>query len=114
VELPLIYAGMGGRERTSAPRRRLQLVGLGDRQHHKPNELSGGQQQRVAIARALINRPSMILADEPTGNLDTKTSIEIMELFSGSTRSGGSPSSLSRTTRKRRSIASAWCAFATV
>jgi putative ABC transport system ATP-binding protein len=81
VELPLIYAGVSGRERQKRAQESLQLVGLGERQRHKPNELSGGQQQRVAIARALINRPSMILADEPTGNLDTRTSIEIMELF---------------------------------
>lgn len=81
VELPLIYSGVSGRQRRRRAEESLRLVGLGERMHHKPNELSGGQQQRVAIARALINEPAMILADEPTGNLDTKTSVEIMELF---------------------------------
>jgi len=81
VELPLIYGGVSGRQRRQRAEDSLRLVALGDRLDHKPNELSGGQQQRVAIARALVNTPSMILADEPTGNLDSKTSIEIMELF---------------------------------
>lgn len=81
VELPLIYAGVSGSERSRRAKAALTLVGLGQRMDHKPNELSGGQQQRVAIARALINEPAMILADEPTGNLDSKTSVEIMELF---------------------------------
>ncbi len=81
VAVPLTYAGISKKERLERAKEMLQQVGLGDRGHHKPNELSGGQCQRVAIARALINNPSLILADEPTGNLDTKTSIEIMELF---------------------------------
>ncbi len=81
VALPLIYAGINKTERNSRASQALQNVGLGNRQHHKPNELSGGQRQRVAIARALINYPSIVLADEPTGNLDTKTSVEIMALI---------------------------------
>lgn len=81
VALPLVYAGVGRAEREERAKKALENVGLGNRIYHKPNELSGGQRQRVAVARALINNPSIILADEPTGNLDTKTSIEIMGLM---------------------------------
>ena len=88
VAVPLIYSGANRKDREERARTMLDKVGLADRAHHKTNELSGGQSQRVAIARALINNPSLILADEPTGNLDTKTSVEIMELF-GKIHEGG-------------------------
>jgi putative ABC transport system ATP-binding protein len=88
VELPLVYAGVGSEERKQRAREALERVQLGDRMDHKPNELSGGQRQRVAIARALVNRPSILLADEPTGNLDSQTSEEIMKVFEGLSSQG--------------------------
>jgi putative ABC transport system ATP-binding protein len=89
VELPLIYAGMGSKERRRRAAEKLELVGLGDRMEHKPPEISGGQRQRVAIARALVNEPALLLADEPTGNLDSSTSGEIMQVLAELNRRDG-------------------------
>ena len=88
VALPLVYANMPKNERLERAAQHLEKVGLGDRMHHRPNELSGGQRQRVAIARALVNDPPILIADEPTGNLDTKSSLEIMDIFTALHRHG--------------------------
>lgn len=89
VELPMLYAGVSSKERTARANETLALVGLSGREHHLPSQLSGGQQQRVAIARGLVNRPALLLADEPTGNLDSRTSIEVMEILQRLNRERG-------------------------
>ncbi len=88
VALPMVYAGLNKADRNERAKQVMDMVQLSDRMYHKPNELSGGQRQRVAIARALVNNPSIILADEPTGNLDTKTSYEIMSIFEEINKNG--------------------------
>lgn len=88
VELPLIYAGVGKKERIQRAKQKLEVVGLADRMDHKPPEMSGGQRQRVAVARALVNDPAILLADEPTGNLDSQTSEEIMDVFTNLNKNG--------------------------
>ncbi len=88
VELPLLYSGVSGRDRHARARAALERVGLGDRMDHHPNQLSGGQQQRVAIARAIVSKPRLIVADEPTGNLDSRTSVEVMQLFQELSKEG--------------------------